>query len=319
MEKRNCLPYAARALSFLLILALLLSVLSVMFRPKDNRKEAGMHYLSAHGHLGEPEDSLDVIFLGDSMTYSSYSPLEMWEQEGFTSYVSAIGGGRMSNAYDLLLEILKHQHPKVVVLEAHVAARYTPGNEALLLEASRVFPIFGDHDCWKTISPKDLFAQVHYTYKDDNKGFWPNRSTEAADPEGYMERTKEKSSINQVTRFYLSRFIRLCEQQDIRLLIVGTPSTKNWNMKKHNAMQELADQYGLEFLDLDLLTDEIGINWDTDSRDKGDHLNNSGAQKVSSYISSYLSKKYQLPDHREDPAYSSWDDALAAYQERMAG
>lgn len=318
MKKHSCLVCAARALAFLLLLVLLLSLLSVLFRPKDNTKEAGMHYLSAHGHLGEPEDSLDVIFLGDSMTYSAYTPLEIWERRGFTSYVSAMGGGTMNNACDLLSEILERQHPKVIVLEAHVAARDTMLNDAILTEATNLLSIFGDHDGWKDLSPKSLLAPVRYTYQDEDKGFWPRQLASAADTEGYMAATEEKLALSPVTRFYLDRFIRLCQRSDVTLLIVGVPSTINWNMEKHNAIQEIADQYGVTFLDLDLLTEEVGIDWATDTQDEGDHLNNSGARKVSAYISDYLTEHYSLPDHREDPAYSSWNDAAAAYWERMA-
>lgn len=317
MEKKKYLPYTARALAFLLILALLLTLASAVFRPKDNRKSAGMNFVSAHGFLGEPDHSLDVLFLGDSMTYSAYTPLEMWDEQGFTSYVSAIGSGRMNTAYDFLTKALKTQHPKVVVLEAHVAIRYTPFNDSVVTEIARLFSIFEDHDHWKTLSPQDLYTPPNYTYLDDNKGFRPNKSVAAADAKDYMKQTNKKSSINVVTQFYLDRLIRLCQRENIQLLLVGTPSTKNWDTKQHNATQAVADQYGVDFLDLSLLTDEVGIDWETDSRDKGDHLNFYGAQKVSAYISAYLSEHYQLPDHREDPSYASWDEALAIYREQM--
>ena len=110
MKKSGFLSCLGRAVGFLLILALCLQVLSVAFRPKDNRKEAGMHFLSAHGYLGLPEDSVDVFFLGDSMAYSSYIPMELWQQQGITSYVSAEGGGAMNVGYDLLREIIQYQH-----------------------------------------------------------------------------------------------------------------------------------------------------------------------------------------------------------------
>ena len=69
---------------------------------------------------------------------------------------------------------------------------------------------------------------------------------------------------------------------------------------------------------MSLLTDEIPIDWETDSRDGGDHLNYYGAMKVSSYMSGYLADHYDLPDHRGDSAYSAWDAAYDQYQKELS-
>ena len=69
-------------------LGLLWAVSSVV-QPKNNQKEFGQVSEAANGIFGEPGHSLDAIFIGDSEAYSSFSPLQMWEEHGFTSYVSA--------------------------------------------------------------------------------------------------------------------------------------------------------------------------------------------------------------------------------------
>lgn len=317
MNKKHILLCGVKAASFLLILALLLTLLNPIFQPKDNRKDAGMNFVSANGYLAEPEDSIDVVFLGDSLTYSSYSPLDMWEQRGFTGYVSAVGGGRMNTAYQTLRKMLKTQHPKVVVLEAHVAARYTPGNESLLTEAEMLFPIFENHDRWKKLSRSDLTEPVNYTRIENEKGFRCNTTIRSTEEDGYMERTGEKSNLNLITRIYLNRMVRLCQENGIQLLIAATPSIKNWDYKKHNTMEQFAEENrenGVSFLDMSLLTDEIPIDWETDSRDGGDHLNYYGAMKVSSYMSDYLADHYSLPDHRGDEGYAGWDECLKRYR-----
>ncbi|MGM9538311.1 MAG: hypothetical protein ACI3VN_08270 [Candidatus Onthomonas sp.] len=318
---KQTLLCGVKAAAFLLVLVLLLGLLDPIFQPKDNRKDAGMNFISANGYLAEPENTIDVLYLGDSLTYSSYSPLDMWEQRGFTGYVSAVGGGRMNTAYQTLRKFLKTQHPKVVVLEAHVAARYTPGNESLLTEAELLFPLFENHDRWKQLSLSDLTAPVHYTRIENEKGFRCNMKIRGAEEDSYMEQTGEKSSLNLITRIYLNRMVRLCQENDIQLLIAATPSQKNWDYKKHNTMEQFAAENrdkGVDFLDMSLLTEEIPIDWETDSRDGGDHLNYYGAMKVSAYMADYLANCYDLPDHRDDDAYSAWNDAYAQYQEELS-
>ncbi|MCD7753083.1 MAG: hypothetical protein LUH41_00820 [Clostridiales bacterium] len=310
---------ALRGVIFCLILVLLLNLLWAVFRPKNNTQAAGQYYADAHGFLAEPEDSIDVFFLGDSMTYSAYTPMEMWEEQGFTSYVCAIGSGRMNYAYELLCEIVECQSPRVVVIEAHVATRATPAKLAELTEATLWFPIFRYHDRWKSLTLNDFTSPVEYTNRKTDKGFRMNHKVGAADAEGYMEETEESADVALISRFYLLRCKALCEANGIDLIVVATPSTVNWDYQKHNAMEQMAQSYGIDFLDLDLLTDEIGIDWGTDSRDGGDHLNYNGASKVSAYISGYLADRYDLPDHREDGAYAAWNDDLEAYRKELEG
>ncbi len=309
---------ALRGVIFCLILALLLSLLWPIFRPKDNTQAAGQYYVVSHGFLAEPEDSIDVFFIGDSMTYSAYTPMEMWEEEGFTSYVCGLGGGRMNQVYELLLEIVECQSPRVVVLEAHVATRGTSASSAALTEAALWFPILRYHDRWKSLTLNDFTGMVEYTNRKTDKGFRMNHKVGAADEEGYMEETEESVSVSLISQLYLLRCRALCESNGIDLIVVATPSTVNWDYKKHNAMEQIAQRYGIDFLDLDLMTEELGIDWDTDSRDGGDHLNYDGASKVSAYMGGYLAERYDLPDHREDETYAAWNDDLETYRKELA-
>ena len=44
-----------------------------------------------------------------------------------------------------------------------------------------------------------------------------------------------------------------------------------------------------------------------DTVDKGDHLNLTGARKVTRYLGNYLKENYELPDHREEQSYREWN------------
>ena len=69
-------------------------------------------------------------------------------------------------------------------------------------------------------------------------------------------------------------------------------------------------------------TDEIGIDWKTDSNDRGDHMNLDGVKKMTAFFGEYFTREGILTDHRGDPAYSSWDEELKAYDklvEEMEG
>lgn len=99
---------------------------------------------------------------------------------------------------------------------------------------------------------------------------------------------------------------------------MSAPTVANWDMAKHNGIQAFADELGVEYLDLNLLNNAVGIDWSTDTRDKGDHVNLAGAIKVTRYVGWYLSKRYHLPDRRKDEAYASWNDSLKRYKKYLA-
>lgn len=62
----------------------------------------------------EPADSLDVIIVGDSLTYSSISPLQLWKEHGFTSYVCGQWGQKIIETEDMLKTALRRQKPRVI-------------------------------------------------------------------------------------------------------------------------------------------------------------------------------------------------------------
>lgn len=62
---------------FCTIFLIILIILSHIVVPKNNSKEAGMEDELANGILAEPENTIDVLVVGDSESYSSYVPREI--------------------------------------------------------------------------------------------------------------------------------------------------------------------------------------------------------------------------------------------------
>lgn len=66
---------------FFLILLLLLIGLSCIFHPKNNTAEAGMEINGATQILGEKENTIDIIVLGNSEAFTSIIPMKLWEDK----------------------------------------------------------------------------------------------------------------------------------------------------------------------------------------------------------------------------------------------
>ncbi|MBO4694556.1 MAG: hypothetical protein J5656_01335 [Clostridia bacterium] len=66
---------------------------------------------------------------------------------------------------------------------------------------------------------------------------------------------------------------------------------------------------------MNLIWDEVGIDWNVDSRDGGDYMNVSGADKTCSYLGQYLANTGLFTDKRTDTQYSKWNENLEKYNE----
>ena len=314
LKSRPIIPILASALAFLL-LALACSRIVV---PKNNQSEFGQVDASAYGILGEPEQSVDVLFVGDSEVYTSLSPLQIWNEQGITSYDVSTSGQLLCYSKTLLTQALKNQSPRVVVFETNMLFRRFGIDQALWRELANMLPLLEYHNRWKSLSPADFTAKPKTTWTHPQKGYHPNDRTEPSKIQNNMKATTEHERIPLFSQWYLDMLISLCREREIKVVLLSTPSTKNWNAKRHNAVEALLQSRSYDsdvvYLDLNLKQREVPIDWEQDTRDGGDHLNNKGAYKVSHYIGAWLKDTYDLPDHRDDWTYRNWSQAA----ERLA-
>ena len=112
------------------------------------------------------------------------------------------------------------------------------------------------------------------------------------------------------------KYEKLCEENDIELVLLAVPSQKSWSFTKYSMVKLLADSKGLEFIDFNIDND-LDIDWATETKDKGNHLNYWGAVKVSAYLGEYMEKTGLLTDHRGDSEYKSWTTAYGIYKEKL--
>ena len=302
-----------KILSFLLGLLLLICATSALFIPKNNSKEAGMEEHITNGVLGEAPNTIDVIVLGDSEAYSSFSPMQIWQDTGYTSYICSSSAQALDYSLTLLQRAFENQKPKIVFLETLTITRAVLKSSVFEGEMAKIFPVFTYHNRWKSLHSNDWFSSPEYTWTDDKKGYRYNPKVNGTTATNYMQPTTNAIDISPVNVDLVKDMYELCEENGAKLVLISTPSKRNWNYKKHNAIESLAKEVGCEYIDMNLENDTIGIDWTKDTRDKGDHLNHVGAVKATKYFSDYLVKTELLTDHRNDEAYKSWDVALEKY------
>lgn len=75
---------------FIIVLLLLLQGLSYFFITRGNGNKNALSVMK------QPENSIDYLVIGDSESYSSISPMEIWIKHGFAGYNCVWWGSRRS-------------------------------------------------------------------------------------------------------------------------------------------------------------------------------------------------------------------------------
>lgn len=264
----------------------------------------------------EKKNTIDVLVAGDSESYTSVSPMDLWDRAGIAAYDCGQPGQRIQETYYILKTAFRTQSPKLVLFETNTMFR-DPGflkNVQLSLTEPLAyhFPVIKYHNAWKALFDGPGGPKKSY------KGFEiRDKVVSYEGDEEYMKETKDKAQIPEVVRIYMEKIKRLCEKNGADLLLVSAPSPKNYNYKKHNSLEEYARENDLPYVDLNMKFRDIGIDWKMDSYDRGDHLNISGARKVTAYMGKYLSDNYDLPDRRNDDGWREWDNLAREYLEEL--
>ncbi len=300
--------------SFLLGLIVLLLIPSQILKPKNNTKEAGIENPSANGILGEAPNTVDIVFIGDSEAYSAFTPMQIWKEAGYTSHICATGAQTLDYTYLMLQRAFENQSPKLVVMETNIFFRKLAVWRKVTTKLNSTFSVFMYHDLWKQFDIDELSVPPQYKATDYKKGFWFDNTIESAIPTDYMAPNGKIAKISALNVDQITQIKNFCEERGAELLLVSAPSMINWNIAKHNATADFAKELGCEFIDYNLMNDEIGIDWTTDTRDKGDHVNYYGAVKVTRHLTGYLQERGIFEDHREDPKYKQWHNDYKIYQ-----
>ncbi len=310
-----------RTVLFLVILVALLQIVSqIMVRLSD---EEGKHNVRMRNYIytdliGQEKDTIDVIVTGDSEAVADWTPLRAWEQQGFTSFPAAMPAFWMTEMLPMVRLSFRTQKPKVLLFETNMLFSYTdPIKGTVKIAQSEIrnrLMIFRFHNIWKhVISPLPEQDSLWKSFR---------VRTEVVPPKNlnkYMKPSSEKRKICPMNLLIFDQLVKLCRKNGVQLVLYSTAAPKNYGMRKHNTLTELAERYGLTYIDLNTQVDQVGINWQTDSLDMGDHMNLSGAQKVTAYLADRLKEAVpDLPDHRADEKYSDWSEQAEAYDAAIA-
>lgn len=302
-----------KAVSFCLILIILLKLLSSLALIAKRDPEP-IFNCDPRIIFQEPENTIDVITIGNSNVRSGIIPMQLWKDYGITSYTWGEPSVDPYDSEQYLKKIFRKQSPSVVILEASFFFRTTSFadnlNSMTRAKLSDMFPLIPYHSSLLKLF-KYGFSELYNANHSVTKGYYVNfQAKPGKKGSSYMNETSSSDDmISFLTQKEILRIEQLCKDHGAKLIIAAVPSTSDWGYERHQLTKKFCEDNQLTFLDMNTtdVLKEMNLNWKKDTRDGGTHMNYTGASLVTDYLGKYLTEHYQLTDFRQDRNYEQWN------------
>lgn len=314
------------ACAFVLTVILGLTTLTYMIRTNGDTKTRFM------GFYAEQKNSLDVVMIGSSPTYSSCIPAMLYGEYGIKAYPLASNVQRPIAGMYLTKEALKTQSPKMFLYEMRMYVGIDEGLTSHMAYTRDVvdnmkysynridtinamiktgyaqynadpaytyyFDIFKYHSNWKTLIMPEQLGAWRYTRLDPNKGYTITDKVGPAE-KPVIDETIEPAELDKFQERALQGLLDYLKENNIQALFYVSPYTlAEGDDARFAQIKNEVTEAGFDYLDMNQYYDEIGIDFARDFSDYGIHTNAVGAKKCTEFLGEYLRTNYELPDHR---------------------
>ena len=290
-----------KAILIIFVSILILMLLTRILEPKYATNLIEGSFISEYY---KEEKNHEVIFIGDCEVYSSFSPMEIYQTSGITSYVRGTPQQLIWQSYYILEETLKYEKPKVVVLSMNCMKYDEPVSEPYnrltidkmkwskqkidIINASKtenenifsyLFPILRYHDRWDELSGED-FKYLFTSHKNTYNGYMMVKDIKPVENLP-TKRPLIEYQFSEKCYGYLDNIVQLCKNNDIQLIIIKAPSIyPYWYDEYDKQLEEYAKEKQITYINFLYHIEEIGLDYSADTYDSGQHLNLTGAEKL---------------------------------------
>ena len=264
--------------------------------------------------------------------------MRLWKDHGISSFVAASPSQGVPCSYYLIKEAIHEQHPRLIVMDAYYLVhniyarskerlhevvdpmpltskvRYemirdiVPNVKGEENEYSFYFTLGLYHSRWEVLKRSDFYPEYQFL-----KGVVLDEQNDTVKIKSMPE---TKTKIPKIPRKYLKKIISICNANGVKLLLVSIPYDHRnigRHMKIYRHIEDQAQRGKFDYINF--FRSQNGIEWDYNRDFKEDyHLNALGAVKLTDYMSSYIDEHYDIPDHRGEKEYGSWDVDYEQYK-----
>lgn len=299
------------------------------------------------GFYEQPQNTIETVFLGPSMTVCGIIPIELYRDYGMCAYNLATERGYITTAYYLLQEAFDRHGDslKNVVLDARALI---PGRQDDVFRkvmdrvhfSSRkirflydytgswtetlhyLLPLWIYHERWDSLTKTDFEKITYdpaaylrgYQFRDDLT--LDKLSYDQVNLRFYYDETTSGYEFYEEALVYFDKLAAFCSDNGLNLILNHPPGLGLTTL--HNGINSLAEKYGVDFIDFNLepYISEIDYNRALGTFDSG-HPNYYLATKWTSWFGRYLSDHYEVTDVRGNEDYAFMDEELRLYEKNV--
>ena len=271
-----------------------------------------------------PKDSIDLLFIGSSHSYCSFNPRLFDHYLKCNSLNLGTDAQSLSITYSAILEMLKRQNPKVIVMEIYPITR-KPSivalrphldtmsfsiNKLILIKNSLPIAEWGNHfmntiyyhNRWK-----EFFDLRNLKYKGygspgsvEHKGFLGyildairNSLTYNVYENDYSNSFNNSFIIPEKSLKLLESLFKICQKKGIKVILTSPPIIGDYNtlgLFNNSFLKSLMDKYNIDSIDFNNRSKKYEKICFLDNG----HLSLAGADEVSFEMAKYLKKNYPI-------------------------
>lgn len=253
----------------------------------------------------QKENSIDIIGLGSSHTYTSLNPEIFYINSQLKLYNFATQQQPTWVTYHYLVEALKYQKPKYVIFDVHMPvvensnfASESVNRDALdkmRMSKNKISAINASVEKWEDrYSYYVNIIKYHSRYKELTKNDFATAFLgRTVDNSGYIGLKNENYifndnlytddiyKINEKSEIYIKKIIYLCKKNNINLIMIKTPcSYDKIEIEKLNYIEKIAEENNVLFLNYIKNINNLKLDYSIDFYDSG-HLSVTGSKKIS--------------------------------------
>lgn len=348
MKKKLYITRVVKITCFLLAITISLSLLQTYFLRRLDHNSTRLN-----GYYQEKDESLDVVLLGASEIYTSFSAGLAYNKYGFTSYPFATESITAAGTITALKEIVRTQNPKLILIEPNAFLYSNTKNEEMEphirklidnipLNSNKIeyinnnvepdekleyyVPLIKYHGMWRDY-PEPARRVVSTILQDIRgrsilKGYRTTTDIYNSDVKKINKRVDSETGViplNNELEQKLRELLTYCVEQNLNVVFVRMPHMvykKTYDrVKRSNRAEQIVKGYGFDYLNLERAWDKIGIDIKTDYYNL-DHLNIYGTVKMTTYLGNIIQNDYGIgKSELSDSEKENWDSAAKSFNQ----
>lgn len=338
MKYKSDLLSIIRIICFACLLFVVFTFLTNLYRPQRNDT---MRMNNIYREKG-----LDVVYIGGSTAHVYWQPLKAYSDYGFTSACYSTNSFPPEGTKWYMREAYAMHNPRLFIVELRQFAQenfdntfresalrngtdgmrwFSPYRIGYIFDyiskhkdgvgenaiSNILFDITLNHNNEYTLSRKENWMDCDDYPIYLNKGYEFVDAYDSIDHKDFVSETEAEVDEQYVRE--LEHLLDYCDGIDSKVLFVFSPCNYGESdMTRYKVLENIVENRGYDCVNTNQENSNISMDYNMDFYN-GAHVNCLGAKKYTEYIDGFVVEKYQIPDHREDERYSSWNESAKQF------